>query len=353
MADDQNSDQEKTEEPTQKRLDDAKEKGNVVNSREVSSFFIFFGSFLLAIYLWEYGSGILQNLSSIFESISLQSKDLNMAKMFTDSLILILQILAIPMIIFIILVIFSSLLQHGPILSFEGIKPSLSKVSLIAGLKRVFSLKSIVEFLKGIVKIVIAGILGYLVFSYNLSYMSNIYLYEMDDILKRSYNIGLEFIIHMTIFVFFIAIIDFLYQKYEYIKSLKMTKQEIKEEFKEREGNPEVKAKIQSTRREIAMSRMAQTIPNADVLIMNPEHYAVALEYDENSGRAPKITAKGRDFVALRMRDIAEEHKVIVYRNPPLARSLYDNFEIDDNISPEYYQAVAEVIAFVYRSRSK
>lgn len=355
MAEGDQDSSEKTEEPTQKRIQEAVKKGQVSFSREVSNFLmlvvlalniIWFAPFYMrhaVIYLSRFiGSphdiplnvGSLQNL---------------MAETISDIGVFML----LPIMATIVAALLSSFLQNGIVISGESMIPKLEKISVFKGVKRLFSMRSLIEFIKGIIKISIVGIVSYLVVASEFRKLEGLIFHDIAGIVSLLASMAFKMVIGACAVMFVIAVLDFLYQKFEYIKSLKMSKQELKEEFKQSEGDPQIKAKLKQIRQERAKKRMMQAVPDADVIIRNPEHYAVALKYDEAVMDAPVIIAMGMDKVALKIIEIAEENKIITVRNPPLARALYDTGKIDEEIPLEHYKAVAEVIGFVYRTKSK
>ena len=221
----------------------------------------------------------------------------------------------------------------------------------IKGIKRLFSVKTLVEGIKTTLKVFIAFMVGFWLF---WSFLSEIPALEMMSVFEQLKWFGNKaaVIIFSLLGVFFtFAIIDFIYQRYTYKKSLRMSKQEIKDEFKQTEGNPEVKAKIRQIQREMAKKRMMSEIPKADVVITNPTHYAVAIRYDREKEDAPRVLAKGTDHLALKIKEIAMDAGVMIVENPPLARELYKSVDIGEIIPAKLYKAVAEVLAYVYKAK--
>lgn len=231
----------------------------------------------------------------------------------------------------------------------ERIKPKLNKISPISGFKRVFSARSLVEALKGLIKIVIL-----LVFIYNsLVSLMNIaagFMYsDIGSACKTLFEAIFNMLMQVCLAFIVIAFFDFLYQRWEFERQMKMSKQEIKEEYKQTEGDPQIKNRIRQVQRSMAQQRMMQQVPEADVIIRNPTHFAVALRYKPEQDAAPIVLAKGQDELALRIVKVAEEHKVAVIENVPLARSLYASTELDQEIPPELYGPVAEVLVYIFR----
>jgi len=261
-------------------------------------------------------------------------------------------ILLAPILIAVLLAgIIGNVMQFGFLFTTKPIIPKFEKINPIKGLKRLFSVKTFVEGLKTTLKTFIAFLVGFLLF-YN--FLKEIPKLELMNFFQqiRWFEDKAVILIFSLLAVFFVfAIIDFVYQKYTYKKSMRMSKQEIKDEYKQTEGNPEIKAKIRQLQREMAKKRMMAEVPKADVVITNPTHYAVAIRYDKTKDEAPRVVAKGVDNLALKIKEIAREAGVMIVENPPLARELYKSVDVDEVIPPKLYKAVAEVLAFVYRSK--
>lgn len=235
----------------------------------------------------------------------------------------------------------------------KPLKPKFSKLNPVSGFKKIFSANSLVELIKSIAKI-------FIIFYMSYSYLSGIWeqLYELYDIeiMPAIILVGqvvTDLGIRISALYMVLAFADFAYQKYKFHKDMKMTKQEVKEEYKNQEGNPEIKGKIRAKMREASQRRMMQALPEADVVITNPTHYAVAIKYDPDTSPAPIVIAKGEDYLAQKIKETAREHSIEIVENKPLARMLYANVEIGAEIPPELYQAVAEVLAFVYHLKGK
>lgn len=239
--------------------------------------------------------------------------------------------------------------QTRMLVSAEPLKPKFSKINPIQGFKRLFSLRSVIETLKGVLKIVL---LLWLVYSNLMDLISVNYKYlytDLADSIAHIYDSILAMIFQIIIAFAAIAAADYLYQWWDYEKQLRMSKQEIKEEYKQTEGDPQIKGKIKERQQQMARSRMMQQVPQADVVIKNPTHYAVALRYHPDKDNAPVVLAMGQDELALRIIKVAEENKVAVVENVPLARALYANAELGREIPPEFYGAVAEVLVYIFR----
>lgn len=356
MASGSEDDSQKTEQPTERRLEEASRKGQIVNSREVTSF-LFFLTFLIAIwtvlpYITKTEGVHLAGYISNAHDITLDSSQ--SLKLMVSSLIMMLKIIILPLIFFIAAAIGSNYLQNLKInFSKEAIAPKLERISPLAGLKRLFSRRSLVEFLKGIIKILIVSIVSYKAIEPNLLKIKVSHELGINQLSQLIIDLIKKLFLWITSLMAFIAALDFFYQRFEYMQQLMMSKQELKEEFKETEGNPEIKAKLRRLRMERSRRRMMAAVPDADVIITNPTHYAVALKYEAIKMVAPMVVAKGKDNIALQIRKIAKENDVPIVENPPLARVLVETVEIDQEIPFEHYKAVAEIISYVYKLKGK
>ncbi len=353
MAD--NEDQSsKTEEPTDRKLQKLRDDGQVPRSREVNSFFALLGALLLIglVLPWQ-----LTEVMNLTGAVLSQTGDLGgddagglLGFVMQKALIA-----AIPgFILLVFLALFGSMVQTGGLLmSTKPIEPKLSKIALDKGFKRLFSLKSLMEFLKSFFKLAVLGVTLYAI----LYYFREEFLLLADKNVAATvilvWKIVLIMIAVAMVFMFVIAVIDYMYQRFEFMKEQKMSRKEIKDEMKDSEGDPHIKARQRQIMRERAQQRMMQDVPGADVVITNPTHYSVALQYDQEKSPAPIVVAKGVDAVALRIRTVAKEHNVPLYEDPPLARQLYADVEIGEIIPVDLYQTVAQVIAFVYRQKKK
>ena len=353
MAEDLWNDKEsKTEEATPKKLEDALEKGQTINSKELLNFVVLLGLalFLVCFFPFCWGKICMKLKISLEHAGDIMVTPYTVGKILKSLSNTIILYLSPLFIILIILVILAKLIQQGTIVfSFETITPKLEKISLIQGFKRLFSIKSLLELLKGIIKLAIVGLFIYLII---MGEVKNLTLYQnftVGEILNNLYQIIKQIMITVVVSVAVIAIADYFYQRYDYYQNLKMTKHEVKEEFKQTEGNPEVKKKIKSLMFEQAKRRIVDAVPKSDVVITNPTHFAVALEYDQKKMTAPTVTAKGKDLVALQIKKIAEKNSVPIVENRILAQNLYKDVEVLEFIPQEHYQAVAKIISYVYQ----
>ncbi len=354
MSEDQDQSQ-KTEEPTRKRLDEARQKGQLVTSREINNFFMLCAFTVIAVWLTPHimMQAQLAMLPFIESPENFIIDEGSFKTLFAETSRHMGMLLALPLAISIIAALSAGMLQSKFNFSWTPLMPDLNRISPLKGLERLFSLRSVVELIKGIIKISIVGIIAYLAVAPYMPMLNLLPAEETSEMLAFLLALTKRMLLGIIIALFFIAILDYLYQYFEYIKNLRMTKQEVKDEYKQQEGDPKIKQKLRAIRAERAKKRMMAEVPKSDVVITNPTHYAVALRYDMETMAAPILVAKGADKVALRIREIAQEHKIIVMRNPPLARALYDNVEIGYGIPQQHYKAVAEVIGYVYRLKGK
>lgn len=350
MAEDQDEAQ-KTEEPTQKRLDDAMKRGNIAFSKEVTSFLML--SLLTVFVIW-LSPALMKSANFTLSHYITQPHNFEMnldgddlLQLARSTILDVGMLLFIPFFICILGAFLGSFLQNGIMFSPEAIVPDLSKISPLAGLKRIFSMKSIVELIKGILKICLVGTVVYMTIKSDLDHIVILHEFNFAGILSALLSLVTKSLLAICAVMGAIAVLDLIYQRMEYIKSLRMTKQEVKEEHKQSEGNPEIKAKLRSIRLERARKRMMAAVPKADVIITNPTHYSIALKYDTGRMPAPQLVAKGVDKVALRIREVAKKHRIPIVENKLLARSLFESVDLEDFIHTEHYEAVAKIISKV------
>ncbi|MCH2546999.1 MAG: flagellar biosynthesis protein FlhB [Alphaproteobacteria bacterium] len=352
----QNEDQsQKTEDPTQHRLNEAKKKGQVPNSREVNNFFVMLSLALMIAWLFP---PMFEKARMALAPFIVNPHDIiitpeSLREVMGNLLLKVGVMLIAPLSLILLLVIGAALMQSQLVFAVERIKPKLEKISIIKGLKRLFSLRSVVEFLKGIVKISIISFVALMAVYSDLPTMEMLPTYELNDMMTYLSGLAFKIMVGVCCVMFVVAAADFAYQRFEFMKSMRMSKQEIKDEHKQQEGDPQIKSKLRQIRMERARQRMMASVPNADVVITNPTHYAVALSYETGLMQAPILLAKGVDEVAFRIRDVAKEHDIPIVENPPLARALHASVELDQEIPYEHYKAVAEVISYVYRLKGK
>lgn len=348
MADNED-DSQKTEEPTGKRLIDSRNRGDVAQSREVANWFMLFSAAvavaLFAPFSAEKIVGVTYQFLERPHEIPVDPEALR--HLLSQVAFGVGLALAAPIGLFLVAAVSSSLVQHGLLFAPEKLKPSLSKISPIAGAKRMFSLRSITELIKGLVKLSIVAAIAVVVIMPIFDKLPLLPAMTLPVTLNILHATIVRLLVGVVSVVTALALLDYFYQLYEHRKKLRMTQQEVRDEQRQAEGDPHVKARLRQIRTERARQRMMQAIPEASVVITNPTHYAIALQYDKDEMEAPKVVAKGVDEVARRIRERAEEYEVAIFENPPLARALYSAVDINDYIQPEHYHAVAEIIAFV------
>jgi flagellar biosynthetic protein FlhB len=349
------SDDEKTEDATPKKRQEARDKGQVALSRELNTWVLVAMSALLCATTFGYFA---QNLASYFTVFLAQPHSFALdgsgaRRLFADIIFSLGPYILLPILCLLVAGILAPLAQIGPLLTWSRIEPKLSKINPLSGLKRLFGLQSLVELVKGVTKLTVIGLAAAVVLKPFVIHGAAIVGQDIDVILGILREEILQLFMMTLSITFVLAAADFMYQRYTLNKSLKMTKQEVKDEYKQSEGDPTVKGKIKQMRAQKARQRMMARVPEASVVITNPTHYAIALEYDREKMNAPVVSAKGMDAVALRIRALAEEHDVPIVENPPLARALHGSLEIDDEITEEHYKAVAEVISYVYSLKGR
>lgn len=350
MADDQ----EKTEEASSKKIEDARNDGNVPKSQDTSAFITLIVALAVFLALFPWIESRTVYLYRYYHSL--------MGVEITKEVTLQLSIISFREIIFMVIPlalavsiagVLANVLQTGLIFTTKPLMPDFSKIDPMKGLKNLFSMKKLVEMLKIIIKVgVILWVCYYFLLSFTkeLPTVISFPLYEQMGWLKHKMIILISVIL---ILFLVLALADLLFVRFSYFKSLRMSKQEMKDEYKQMEGDPKIKAKIRQIQMQMTKKRMMQEIPQADVIITNPTHYAVAIRYNQDKEAAPKVIAKGTDFMALRIKEIAMNYNIQIVENPPLARELYKKCNLGDIIPENLYKAVAEVLAFVYKSSKK
>ena len=345
----------KTEEPSGKKLADARKRGQAAVSTEIKNWVILlggtFGLMLFAPIIMRDVSGTVRQFIEAPHAIAVDFSHLRYV--LSELLVTIAFVLAPFVGVLVFLAFAGNVMQTGPMYAPKKIEPELSKISLIKGLKKKFSAQTLVDFTKGVLKLTIVSVVAFGMTVPLLEDITLIPAMELILSLDRLHAIAIRLMIGTVAVMTVIAALDFAWQKYSFSKNMRMTKQEVKDEHKQSEGDPQIKARIRRLRMERAQRRMMAMVPDADVVVTNPTHYAVALEYKMHVMPAPKVVAKGVDLVAKRIREIAEENDVAIVENPPLARALFAAVELDEEIPPEHYKAVAEVIGYVMRLRGE
>lgn len=349
------ADPSKTESATPKRRDEMRQKGNVPKSREVSSAVIL----LAALAGLHFSSGfMLRGLSGIvrdyFTATPAQLDTVaGMHSMLTELVLRCGMILAPVMAITLVAALAANVGQVGFLFTLEPLMPKFDKLNPVAGMSRLFSMNALGELFKSLVKFGLISLLAWRIIREEIPMMPGIIDRTTPEMIGYFSSIISRLVVHCGGGMLVLAAADYLFQRWTHEKSIKMTKEEVKQEGKDAEGDPAVKGRIRSLQREMSRRRIMQEVPKADVIITNPTHYAIALKYERGSGMtAPKVTAKGTDLMARRMREVAAEHGVPVVERPPLARALYASVDEGQEIPEEFYRAVAEVLAYVYRLRN-
>jgi flagellar biosynthetic protein FlhB len=355
MSDDDQDDSSKTEDPTPKKLEEARRKGQVPLSREVNNWIMLLAATIVVLAI---GPSVMADLLRYMRTFIEQPHMMpgvpgGFGVVLGDTFWAVIKILMLPFLVLVTAAFVGPFAQVGAIFAPNVIKPDLSKISPVKGMERLFSKRSLLEFVKGILKLAIIASVGTTIlmpFYGGIDHMVGLdpiaLLHELSSMVAR-------LMMGILVVLVVVAVIDLVYQRQEHYKKMRMTKQELKDEYKQSEGDPHVKAKLRQLRQEKARARMMQSVPGADVVITNPTHFSVALKYDPETMGAPVVVAKGADDVAFRIREIAKENDVIIVENPPLARVLFNTVDIDEIIPAEHYQAVAEVISYVFRLKGK
>jgi len=343
--------EEKTEKATPKKRQESRRKGHVAKSNELPSAIIFL---LMFIAFFLMGSYLSNHLLQLYEKVLHQhllwdASPENIRLLFIEIIYDVIWVIIPIFGIAIIGALTGNLIQVGFLVSGEPLKFKLERLNPIEGAKKIFSKRAIVELLKSLLKISLVGYIAYSALWNKKDTLFALYHYDLFEIMSFVSKLLLEIGIKVSILLIFIAILDYVYQKYDYEKNIRMSKKDIKDEYKRTEGDPLIKSKIKERQRQMAMRRMMQAVPEADVIITNPTHYAVAITYKTEQMDAPTVVAKGMDHVALKIKEVATEHDVAVIENKWLARTLYYQVEIGDAIPEALYQAVAEVLAYVYK----
>jgi flagellar biosynthetic protein FlhB len=354
MSDEAPEKSSQTEDPSQKKLEDAHKKGDVVKSQEVTTWFMLAGSGLVfSMMAAPTSAGLMQSLGvMVANADQFEVGGGAFGAFFNQLTSSILVVSLIPLFVLAGFAIAGNLVQHKPLLSLDPIKPKFSKISPIAGFKRLFSTEALVNFVKGLVKLGVISTVLWFVVEPEMDRLETLVTSHPATILALFQEMGIKIFGAVLAVVTVIALADYLYQRTKWWNRQKMTVQETRDEYKQMEGDPQVKGRIRAIRNERSRKRMMANVPDATVVITNPTHFAVALKYDSSMG-APLCLAKGADAVALKIREVAREHDVPIIENPPLARALFASVEVDQTIPTEHFRAVAQVIGFVMQLKQK
>ena len=347
-------DQEKTEEPTSKKIEDARKEGNVPKSQDTSSFVTLVVACVVIFFMFSFLEDRVRVLYAYYHDFMGQeiNKVLIMRIVLVSMRELGLMILPIAISVAIAGVI-AALLQFGFLFSTKAITPDLKKIDPIKGLKNLLSLKKLIEGLKTILKVSAVFVVAYyFLIEFTKELPETLFLGLWNQLIWLRDKAIILAAVMLALFLLF-SFIDLMFVRYNYFKELRMSKQEVKDEYKQMEGDPQVKSRIRKVQMQMSQKRMMQNIPDADVVITNPTHYAVAVRYNQGKDRAPVVVAKGIDYLALKIKEIALNHGIQIVENPPLARELYKQCDIDQAIPEKLYKAVAEVLAFVYQNNKR
>ncbi len=355
MAEESQDQSQKTEEATPKKLEDARQKGQIPSSREVNNWvMILAGTLIVTMFAPTIMSDMrLAMLKFIeiphaFRLDAAQTRDVVVDLFMTIGLILL-----VPMLILFGAALATGLIQNGLIVAPDRLKPKLEKLSLFKGIKRLFSMRSLTEFAKGVFKITIVAVVAFILMAPEFASIEQVAAMATSDMLVYLHGLIGRLLIGVLAIISVIAALDFLYQKFEHSKQMRMSRQDIKDELKQSEGDPMIKQRLRQIRHDRASKRMMAAVPEASVVITNPTHFAIALKYEMDDMAAPVLIAKGVDHLAARIREIAIECDIPIVENPPLAQALHAGVEIDQEIPAEHFKAVAEIIGYVFRLKGK
>lgn len=342
----------KSEDPTQKRLEEALERGDVAKSQEVNTWFVIAGATLCLSSFSASASGGLQSaLANLLANAHrIRADGPGLTALLLNIEMVLLAALGIPLALLMIAAVAGNIIQHRFVWSAEGIKPKFSKVSPLAGIKRLFSKEALANFLKGLVKLTLISVVMVMVLWPERHRLDAMVRIDPAGITTAIRTLSLDLLGTVVAVLAIVAAGDYFFQYRRWFEKQKMSLREMKEEFKQTEGDPHVKGRLRQLRHARARKRMMAAVPQASVVITNPTHFAVALKY-ERGMQAPVCVAKGADLIALKIREVAKEHAIPIVENPPLARALHATVKVDDEIPVEHYQAVAEIIGYVMRLR--
>lgn len=346
----------KTEKATPKRRQDERKKGNVLMSKDVITVVSLIGTFFALKVMFPQ---MLANITAFFykalEYAQTQSEiSQDMVKVLTkDTVIVFLQVVAPIVCISAFLSVVATVAQTKPLFVLDSLKPKFSRINPLEGIKKLFSVRSLFDVIKGIIKISILIAILYSFITKSLLPITRTTQMDLAPSCTVLMDLTMTLVFKICVAFVAISVLDFFFQWWEFERQIKMSKHELKEEYKQMEGDPQIKGKVKEVQRKMAMSRMMQAVPEADVVIKNPTHFAVALKYDFEKNGAPMLLAKGQDEVALRIIKTAEEHDIYVLENRPLARAIYATTDINQEIPADFYGTVAEILVYVYKLKNK
>lgn len=347
----------KTEKPTHKRLEDAKKKGDIARSNDLGSTFSLAVALLFIGVSFSWFSGRLVDFwQRQFTSINLQEWSVNfLTATYREGFYLYLMVIAPLFVLLLSAAIFTNMIQGGSLkLHFDNLKFKGSKFNIFKGIKRIMlSVQAITELIKSMIKVSVIGFIAYKIVKAEFTDILTLSSLPLSESFRLMSRLFLKLAGAIILFLLILSILDYMVQKKMFLKKMKMTKQEIKDEYKQMEGDPKIKGKRRQIQFQRAMSRMMEKIPEADVVITNPTHYAVALSYEYQKMRSPVVIAKGKNHIAHKIIERAKEHRIPVIENPPLARGIYANVELNHPIPEEYFRPVAEILAYIYKLKGR
>jgi flagellar biosynthetic protein FlhB len=347
--------EERTEAPTEKRRSEARQKGNVAKSAEINSTLVLLTGIVMLKFCatWMYGqlSGF---MGMLFDCIAHPHADVIFFTALVAKALLFLITICLPICAAIMVIgIAANLIQVGFLFTLQPLTPRLDKLDMISGMKRLFSVRSIVEMIKDVAKLILIGVIAFITIKGEFGKFIGLWDASPLTIMSCMLSVSFTIVIRTVIALLIISLLDYLYQRYEYEKKLKMTRQEVKEERKQMDGDPQIKSRVRSLQREMARRRMMQEVPKATVVVTNPTSIAIAIRYEPDEMQTPKVLAKGKRLLAERIRQIAIEADIPIIEDKPLARAMYDKVEVGFDIPIEFFAAVAEVLAYVYRLKKR
>jgi flagellar biosynthetic protein FlhB len=347
-------DSSKTEQPSHRKLSRARDRGQVIQSREINTLFMLSaGAVVVLLMAPSLAARMTVTLARFLDPAQLIAGGGILWPAVFALLGEVAQGLILPVLLLVAAAIAGSLIQTGLVFAVDKIGFDASRLSPIAGFQRLFSLRSGLEFLKNLAKVALVMAVSAMLLLPELRRLPALVSSDIATLSAEIEHLLLRFLLGVLVLVASLALLDYGYQRLSFMRQMRMSKQEVKEEYKQAEGDPTIKARLRQIRMERARRRMMAAVPSASVVVTNPTHYAVALKYEMGSKGAPRVVAKGADLIARRIREIAEENDVPLVENPPLARALYANVELDHEIPPEHYKAVAEIISYVFRLKGK
>ena len=347
--------EDKTEDPTDRKLTQAREQGNIPTSQEVKIWAGLVGALVVVSLFAPYMAQDVKRLLIPFiehpHAFPMEQPDVG--RILAEITVSIIKVLILPMMLLMVLAVASAMAQSGLMFLPDKLTVDFSKLSPMKGITRIFSGRNLVEFVKSLFKVGAVGFVIFLILRSHMSEYAGLAALDLMAMLDYLRHQVIAMIMVVVLMVFVLAAADWFYQRWAFTQQMKMTKQEIKDEHKQTEGDPMIKGRLRALRMQRARQRMMAAVPKASVVVTNPTHYAVALQYDQESMGAPVLVAKGVDLIAKRIRDLATENEVPIVENPPLARALYATVELDEEIPPEHYKTVAEIIGYVMKLKGE